>query len=109
MNREEILAKSRKENKGNDERELAAQARAGQIASAVGVLICAVILVTEGVFSDYNSRVVSAIWAVYLTITGTTLLVKCIKLKKRHEMFFGVLQLIAAAMFFTMYIIRLVG
>ena len=109
MNREEILAKSRKENKGNDERELAALARAGQVASAAGGFVCVAILILEAILSDYNSRVVYAIWAVYLTITGTTLLAKYIKLKKKHELICGLIELIIAAAFLIMYIIRLVG
>lgn len=108
MNKQEILEKSRKENQKHDERELAALARAGQIAASVGGLVCAVILVLEASLSSFNSRVVFSIWAVYLAITGTTLLVKYIKLHKKHELIFGAFQLALAALFFIMYVIKLV-
>ncbi|MBQ9374941.1 MAG: hypothetical protein IJU04_01195 [Ruminococcus sp.] len=109
MTRDEILEKSRKENKGNDEREAAALAKAGQIAAFAGGMMCFVILLLEGILSQFTGRVVFAIWAVYMTITGTTLLTKYFKLKKKHELVFGLIELLLAVWLLVMYIIDLVG
>ena len=83
MNKDEILEKSRKENEAQDERERLTLAQAGRIATAVGGCVCAVIILLDAVLSDAPSF---AAWAVYLSMTGTTLLVKFLKLRKKHEL-----------------------
>ena len=105
MTKEEILEKSRQENKNQDEMERDAMARAGKRACAVGGLVCMAIIVLEAIFSDHVSM---STWAVYLSMTGTMLLVKYIRLKKKHELIFGVLELALAAVFFVMFVIGLV-
>ncbi len=105
LTKEEILEKSRIENKTRDEMENAVFAKAGLRACAVGGIVCALVIVLEAVFSD---QVNFSTWAVYLSMTGTMLLVKYFGLRKKHELVFGVLQLLLAAMFFVMYVVRLV-
>ena len=106
MNREEILEKSRQENKNRDEMEKDALAKAGQKACAVGGLVCAAIIILEAIFAE---QVNMSTWAVYLSMTGTMLLVKYLRLKKKHELVFGLIQLVLAAIFLVMYVVRLVG
>ena len=106
MNKDEILEKSRQENRGMDERERDALARAGRVASAVGGLVCALILVLEVILIGQVSY---SIWAIYLSITGTTLLVKFLRLRRKHELVFGLLELALAAAFLALHILRLVG
>ena len=105
MKKEEILEKSRQENKNLDERERDALARAGRIATAVGAFVCTAIILLETLLSD---RVHFSTWAVFLAMTGTTLLVKYIKLKKVHELIFALLQLAVAATFFVFFVLDLV-
>ena len=105
MNRDEILERSRRENKNRDEMEKDAMAQAGQKACAVGGMLCAVIIILEAFFAK---QVNMSTWAVYLSMTGTMLMVKYIHLKKKHELAFGLMQLALAAVFFIMYVIRLV-
>ena len=105
MERDEILKKSREENHNRDEMERDTLAKAGQKACAIGGLVCAVVIILEAFFAD---QVNMSTWAVYLSMTGTMLLVKYIKLKKKHELIFGLLQLVLAAAFLVMYAIRLV-
>ncbi len=105
MNKEEILEKSRQENKGRDEMERDAFAKAGQTACAVGGIVCALVIIFEAIFAR---QVNFSIWAVYLSMTGTMLLTKYRRLGKKHELIFGACQLILAAIFLAMYVIRLV-
>ena len=97
MNREEILAKSRNENKNQDEMQRDALAKAGQCACMAGGIVCGVILLLEAVLTDFSGRVSLAVWSVYLAMTGTMLLVKFTRLHKRHELAFGLLQLALAS------------
>ena len=105
MNREEVLEKSRKENKNQDEMEKETLAKAGQRACAVGGLVCMVVILFEAIFTD---SVNFSTWAVYLSMTGTMLMVKYLRLKKKHELVFGLLQLTLAAVFLVIYIVRIV-
>ena len=105
MNREEILKRSRRENAKHDEMERDTLARAGQAACAAGGMVCAVIIVLEAICAD---RVSAGTWAVYLSMTGTMLLVKYLRLRKRLELIFGAAQLVLAAVFFVMTVLRLV-
>jgi hypothetical protein len=106
MDRNDILERSRKENRKMDEREKDALAKAGQRATAVGGVICAFVILFEAIFSDIVSF---STWAVYLSMTGTALLVKYSILRKKHELIFGLLQVILAAIFMVMYMKRMVG
>jgi hypothetical protein len=85
MDRNDILEKSRKENRNMDEREKDALAKAGQRATAVGGIVCAFIIIFEVIVSGFTSF---STWAVYLSMTGTTLLVKYSILRKKHELLF---------------------
>jgi hypothetical protein len=106
MDRNDILEKSRKENRNMDEMEKDALAKAGQRAFGIGGLVCAFIIVFEAIVSDFASF---STWAVYFSMTGTTLLVKYSILKKKHELLFGLLQLALAIVFMCMYIKRMLG
>lgn len=96
MKKEEILASSRAENAGTDERERAAIAEGNKIASLVGGLVCAALIIYHAFVSETPSF---GAWAVYLSITGTTLFVKYLKLGRKHELIFGLLQIILALIF----------
>lgn len=52
MNKEEILAKSRIENKQIDERELQIRLKASRIAKAFGIAIAFLLVLVEGVWFD---------------------------------------------------------
>ena len=106
MTKEEILAISREENKNKDERERATFTKAGQKACATGGMVCMFILIIEAIFNGEFNLAVSA---VYLSMTGTMLLVKYLELKKKHELVFAVIQLILAAVFFVMYVLKAAG
>lgn len=104
MNKEEILKSSRADNAGTDERERAALTESNKIACIVGGLVCAVIIFYDAFVGRSQSF---ATWAVYLSITGTTLFVKYLKLGKKHELFFGLLQLaLALAFLITEFIVK---
>ncbi len=105
MTKDEILELSREENRNKDEMEKAVFVKAGQRACAAGGIVCAAIIVLEAIFAKEVSY---STWAVYLSMTGTMLLVKYFGLHKKHELVFGALQLILAAMFFIMYAVRLI-
>ncbi len=104
MNKEEILAKSREENKDRDEMELDTQAKAGRAAVAAGGIVCMIIILAEWLLGGHFGF---AIWAVYLSMSGTMLLTKYRRLHKKHELYAGGFQVAMAAAFLAAHIISL--
>ena len=89
MNREEILEKSRRENKGTDEMELIVLNSALQVS-----------------FTDSMSY---ESWMIYFSILGTLFTVKYIKLHKRHELLLAILFSGLFVFFTVLFVRRLAG
>ena len=103
MNKEEILAKSRAENKGTDEREKLVLIKAGQIAFTVGGVMCMLIALFNSILSmvDHGGtradpKLNTMLWSIYLSMLGSLFLYKYIKLKKKHELFLAIALLMIA-------------
>lgn len=103
MNKEEILAKSRAENKGTDEREKLVLIKAGQIAFTVGGVMCMLIALFNSILSmvDHGGtradpKLNTMLWSIYLSMLGSLFLYKYIKLKKKHELFLAIALLTVA-------------
>ncbi len=107
MDKEAILEKSRMENKGRDERDREALATAGQRAYAVGGLVCMAIVLINRIFGQDSSPATWAAWTVYFAMAAVLFLVKYQKLKKTHELIFGVLFTIFGILFLVLYIYNL--
>ncbi len=103
MKKEEILEKSRLENKNKDIAELEAINKASSIAIYAGLLVCCVINVIS-VFFYESMNFVS--WAILCSILGTLFLVKYILLHRRHELLLAILYLV---MFVLSLLITLKG
>ncbi|MCR4962917.1 MAG: DUF6442 family protein [Firmicutes bacterium] len=106
MNKEEILAKSRKDNQGSDEMELFTLAAAGKIAAQVGMLVCCLVAVLQVWFTDVVSV---ESWMIYFSILGTIFTVKYVKLHRRHELLLAVLFAGLFLFFTLLFIKRLIG
>jgi hypothetical protein len=94
MKKEEILEKSRQENKNKDIVELEAINKACGIAIIVGLSVCCVINILS-VFLKESMNYESL--AIYLSIMGTLFLVKYIKLRRKHELLIAILFLLLSA------------
>lgn len=101
MDKDEILKKSREENKDRDFVEEAVLARANSIALGVGIIMCGVISVLHAIFADKPD---CAVWTVYFSVLSATMLVKYAKLRKRHELLLGLLYGAFCVMFFALYL-----
>lgn len=100
MNKEEILAKSRAENKGTDEREKQVLIKAGQIAFSVGGVMCMLISLFNSILSivdqggtRFDPKLNTILWSIYLSMLGSLFLYKYVKLKKKHELFLSIVLL----------------
>lgn len=93
MDREEILAKSRKDYEKNDEYLLDALTKAGKISSQVGLIVTAIIVAGDQfVFNTYNYGA----QAIYFAIMGTMNIVRYKYIKEKKDLVFGIIFSIGA-------------
>lgn len=92
MDREEILAKSRKENEGIDEFEKEVL-REGRSAGAAAAAVVAFLLFIVQICLDKGQNY--GLYAVLVTMFSAQFIVKAVKLKRRHE--------IVLAVFYTLF------
>lgn len=104
MNKEEILEKSRKENKHKDIYANEINVRGGYIATIIGLILTTIIFISEillGFGINYG------LYGIVFSITGTSNLYRAIKLKTTKS--FAIATLIIAIIFIVTHICDLVG
>lgn len=105
MNKEEILEKSRKENKIQDifEKEILQQGgNVGAMTAAILATAFFVIQIFVGKGMNYG------LYAVIFSIPSAGFIVKAIRLKRRHEIIVAVIYIIATLMFSVAHIYNLI-
>lgn len=103
MDREEILAKSRKDFKDKDELTLDILAKAGKKSSQVGLLVTSVIIAGDQfLFNTYNF----AAQAIYFAITATMTLIRYKYNRERKDLTIGVIFVIGAVLSLIAHFIR---
>ena len=101
MDKEEILEKSRKENRDRDLVEAEVLHRANNIALSVSMLICALVSVLHAIFRDSPDY---AVWIVQFGMLSAVMLVKFSRLRRRHELLLGILYGGFCLCFFAFYL-----
>lgn len=104
MNKEEILERSRKENKNKDIYESEVNIKGGNIAATVGLTLATIIFVSEillGFGINYG------LYGVVFSVTGTANLYKALKLNKNKVL--PIFTLIMAAIFVAVHISNLIS
>ena len=106
MNKEDILKKSRMENKGkHDECEMAAFAKANRAGMVVGSLLC-IALVVAGELLFKTPEISWVGWLVYFAIQGSNNLVLWKHLKSRKHIIYGIVELLLAAAFAVVIVLK---
>lgn len=105
MDKEDILAKSRAENKGMDEYERAVQNQAGRLAMQVGLLACCLAAALEVLLTDHVSM---SSWTIYFSALSANFWVKYRKLRQRHELAVALLYSALFLFFAVLFVIDLV-
>lgn len=109
MNKDEILSRSRHENAGQDERELQIRMKAGNIAKAVGGLICGIIVLLEALLSDGTTFVGIACWTMYAGMTAVEDVLLAVQLKKKGHWLSAVFWMLIFAVMGILLVMRLAG
>lgn len=106
MEKEEILAISRRENKNRDLAEAATAQQAGNIAGRVGACVCCLVSV---VFVWATGTMLYSPWVIYFSILGTHSLVIYQKKKRKTELTLAILYFAMFLLFLVLFAVRLVG
>ncbi len=105
MNREEILARSQQENRGQDVADLEVSKASMKLGWIIVVCLLAFVSVVDAiVFERMNSEVFFAV----LAATSAVFFSKYLKLRKRYELVIAVIEAVAAAAFLISWILQLV-
>lgn len=106
MDKDEILKKSREENKNRDFVEEEAANKANAIAFSVGMMVCGLLSVLSAIFQE---SVEYSVWVVMWAISASVFLVKYQRLRKRHELALGLFYGALTVFFFVIYLHRTLG
>ena len=106
MEKEEILAKAQKENKGKDLAELEVTNKATNLAFMVGVLFIVALLVADWIISGVFKYFVLGGLMVMIAVA---FIYKYVRLRKRHELVVSILYIIGAMGFLALWITQLCG
>lgn len=87
MNKEEILAKSREENKNIDLAELEIIGNSEQLAGAIASILCFALYLVETIITGNDNY---SLWGVFSTYIAADSIYKGIKMKKKFSVIFGV-------------------
>ena len=85
MDKKTVLEKSKKENKGYDERELQIIAKAWQFGGATGIIICGLAMLLLGFFSDSPIKYGADNLMIYFGMLAAVSVFKSIKLGKLSD------------------------
>lgn len=106
MNKDEILAKSRAENGGTDEMQLAIQRKAGSISGSVGLALCCIVALLEGILGD-SLILFYGCFSIYWGIIATSNIVLAVALKNKY-IWFAVINVVMFIVFMVKLIFELV-
>lgn len=106
MDKDEILERSRKENKDMDFVEAEVLSKANSVALNVGMVVCCLLSILHAIFRE---TVDLGAWTVYFSALTTTMIFKFVKLHKRHELILGLFYGACAVMFFVLYLRDVLG
>ncbi len=105
MNREEILQKSREENKGMDVAEMEASRHDTAWAAVIAIVVATALYMVELIVRDNTNP---ALYVVILGIGATMVTRKALRKKDRTTIICAVLTAVSLVMFLAAFIIKLV-
>ena len=106
MEKEEILAKAQKENKGKDFAELEVTNKATNLAFTVGGLFIVALLIADWIVTGtFKYFVLGGL----MVMIAVAFIYKYIRLRKRHELVVSMLYIIGAMGFLALWVTQLCG
>ena len=104
MNKEEILAKSKQENHGQDIANLEVSKASMLFGWITAVCVLALVALVEALVQD---RMNSGIFFAVMAGCSAIFISKYLKLRKQHELYIAIVYMIATVAFFISWILQL--
>jgi hypothetical protein len=104
INKEEILSRSRKENKDQDLYKIEVQVQAGNIGSLTAALLATLFFVTEALIGNgFNF----GLYAIIISVSAASFIFKAIRLKHKREIIMATIFTLATLILSVAHIIKL--
>ncbi len=104
MDKAEILARSKRENRGQDVASLSAARSSIMFGWIIAVCLLGVVAITEALIYDRMS------WGIFFAVMAgcsAIFVSKYLKLRMRHELFIAIIDAVASAAFLIAWILQL--
>lgn len=105
MKKEEILERSRNENRNADLYEKEVLIQAGNVSAGVGALMCAVLFVAQVLLYGGTN---CGLWAILMSMQAGTSAVKAIKLRRKPDIAWAIINGLLALTLAVLYICSLI-
>ncbi len=105
INKEEILAKSRKENKDKDLFKIEVQVNAGNVGAIAGVILATVFFVTQSLLGDGLDF---GLYAIIFSIPAAGFIVKAIRMKRKRDIVLSIIYTLATLILSVAHIFNLI-
>jgi len=105
INKEEILSKSKKENKDRDLFEREVQINAGSAGSITAIILATLFFVTQCLIGDGFDF---GLYAILFSVSATGFIVKAIRMKRRRDIVFAILYTLATVILSVSHIYKLI-
>ncbi len=92
MEKNEVLEKSRKENRGGDERDAQITAKAWRLAAAVGIMLCGITSSVYAIVYDKPTPYILSNTMIWLGMVATVYTVRAVRLKTKSDIVFAVIM-----------------
>lgn len=106
MNKDEVLERSRKENKNQDMFEKEVMKEGGHLGAIVAAILATIFFVIQIVVGEGMNY---GLYAVVFSILATGFVVKAIKLKRPHEILVAVIYIVTVLLFSIAHICQLIA
>jgi len=106
MNKEEILERSRMENKNQDFFEKEVVKEGGNIGAIVAIVFATIFFVIQIVVGEGINY---GLFAVIFSISATGYVIKAFRLRRKHEIIIALIYIITVLFFSTAYIYQLIA
>ncbi|WP_425436552.1 DUF6442 family protein [Paenibacillus herberti] len=105
INKDEILSKSRKENKNKDLYDIEVQTSAGNIGSITAILLATIFFVTQSLVGDGLDF---GLYAIIFSVSAAGFIFKAIRMKRRRDIVLSILYTLATLTFSVIHIVKLI-
>ena len=109
MEKKDILAAARRENKNGDEMYREAQIKSGDLSAAFATIICGLFIIVESALSAGYTRTNTILWTIMMCIYGAKYLSLGIMTHRRSWLVIGIFECVVCVFGIVLYCVNLFG